>query len=357
MVNINTVPFLSQLSDPLKVWGQLLFHSVLCAHKQSEFYRDRYEKLFGDRLHNFRNTGYKELFNQLPPVTKDEVSIEYGQTIIPYCLLDHPEDVGMEFFTGGSSKSRPIPITYSRIDWHKSVAIHAEVFKKRFKPQKGAISFNFYNRAHISASIFDESLRACGIRTFHRSPHSSLVETYEDMRSMKAKYLIAPPSSYHKGGCLMDILDHDSKQAIPYIHEKNVKGIIVSSSVLSKEIAEELNDRGISNIINCFGSTEVMPIGFSEPSNPRRIQLLDHGWARLELVDEFNQICETPGKGRITLSRFAPITKAFSSSIFLKYISEDYAYLERETCHHTGRILRYISDIQKEPYQNGCQVW
>lgn len=351
------MPLLSQSSNSLQVSGELLLHSILCAYDQSKFYRDHYEKFLVDHSKNFISNSYQELFNKIPPVTKDEVSIEYGQTIIPYCLINHPEDIDMEFFTGGSYTSRPMPITYGRIDWNEAVSIHAEVFKKRLKPQKGALSYNFYNRSHISAYIFDESIRACGVRTFHRSPHSNLLESYEDMRSIKTQYLIAPSSSHHKGGCLTDILDHDSKQPAPYIHEGNVKGIIISSASLSREIVEELNDRGITNIVNCFGSTEVMPIGFSESSNPRRIQLLDHGRTRLELVDEFDQIIQPPGKGRITLSRFAPITKKFSSSIFVKYLSGDYAYLEQELCPHTGGVFRYISDIQRESYQGGCQVW
>lgn len=299
-------------------------------------------------LHSLERSVSK--IHDLPAVSKEILS-----QISPYDLLpksDLREEQYLQRTTGGTTGC-PLPIFYSTSDWHRAIELHVTRFSKAVPI--GARAFNLYNQAHISGPIFTDALRSLGAFCFNRSAHSSLEEVYSQIKKNKCNVLLTPSqSASHKGYTLEALLDVDSMAQEPYINGSNIQTVIVSSSLLTEDLVEELTDLGITKIINCYGLTELMPIAFSCPLNPHLFHVVSKGVA----INE-----DSSHSGQLVVSRIGDFHRDGSyipstSTSILRYHTNDKATFLIEPCkcgHYSLSFIDISRGISAPPVTTGCQ--
>ena len=306
---------------------------------------------------------FEELVSTVPGIVRSFVRDQDPLSWLPH-RHDRPLPQYLHRATGGTT-SRALSIFYSEDDWRAALLLHVETFAARLRGVGPIVAFSTYNQSHISGPIFSGAIAAMGGLCINRSYLADDERTLEEIRAHRCNVIIAPAGKTTKGGTIESLLNLDSAKRDPYIHGGNIKAVIVSSSVLSSELLAELNSLGITEIINCYGSTEVMPVAFSCPKNPLIFHLVRR-FVYGVVVDNEQRLCEHGERGIVLVGRASGLDRyghsvRSTSTALLHYANGDGATVltERCSCGYHGDSLtdiERITDIE-EKLKSGCQAW
>lgn len=266
--------------------------------------------------------------------------------------------------TGGTTGT-PTSISYSKGDWERAVRAHASVFSERMGASD-IRAYNGYNQGHISGPIFSESIfeagGLCATRGFQSNDEAALRE----LVAHQCNVVISPPTASKKGGTIEGLLEIDAATGTDYLNGDNIRMLVVSSSELTPTLLGELRSLGIKNVVNCYGCTEVMPVGFSCPIDPFSFHLATDAGTFVAVVSPNGSLVESGDRGIVLLSRFGAhdVTGRFVPSLstaLLNYVTGDEAtYTDGYcACGHTGASLSNLCRVAniEEKIETGCQVW
>jgi phenylacetate-coenzyme A ligase PaaK-like adenylate-forming protein len=266
--------------------------------------------------------------------------------------------------TGGTTGT-PTSISYSRGDWERAVRAHASVFSDRMG-DSDIRAYNGYNQGHISGPIFSESIfeagGLCATRGFQSNDEAALRE----LVAHQCNVVISPPTASKKGGTIEGLLEIDATTGTEYLNGDNIQMLVVSSSELTPSLLGELHSLGINTIVNCYGCTEVMPVGFSCPLDPFSFHIAADAGTFVAVVSPDGALVESGERGIVLLSRFGAhdVTGQFVPSLstaLLNYVTGDEATYTNGlcACGHRGGSLSEVCRVAniEEKIETGCQVW
>ena len=321
------------------------------------FYQARYRSLDLSAPQDFSVT------TRIPAIRKEDLRSASGTDLIAAQAIDRENRIAIQRSTGGTT-GRCLSIMYSSADWAAAVDAHVAALKRPAElTGERIVSFNCYHQGHISGPIFNDAISALGGIPIARHFKSSDEEVLEEMARNRCNTIIAPASSSGKGGALESLLEIDAATRTNFINGQNIKFIITSSTALTSDLIEELRDLGISNIVNCYGSTELMPVGFSCSADRRNFHLVECNTYAFVVNSSLAPV-SSGSIGRVMVGRIASrsndgrLTPSLSSGL-LNYMNGDEARIEHGRC-ECGSAAPRIGDIARvedrtEKLTSGCQ--
>ncbi len=350
----------STFADPFWDYAQPeTLARVLEARLESQLQVASHTRAFRDRVARLKahggSSGFRRAFEQLELMSKTEL-----RTLDPDDLLaQSSEPFHMVRGTGGTT-GRPVSIFWTRADW--LAFTHALLRYAGPLRALGRLRFwNGYHQGHVSGPIFDDLVRMLGGTSIPRHFRATDEQALDDIERLRADALIiTPKSGSGKGGSLEDLLSIDPR----FLRRLRIKALLVSSTALDAELAEEAREQGVSVITNYYGSTEAAPAGASCEADPT-IFHLSQGHVFVEVVDEQGSHVASGERGRVVVSRIGAehdgeLAPARGTQL-IRYLNGDSAIYERAPC-RCGRssarlhsILR-VSDIE-DKLKGGCERW
>jgi phenylacetate-coenzyme A ligase PaaK-like adenylate-forming protein len=266
--------------------------------------------------------------------------------------------------TGGTTGT-PTSISYSKVDWERAVQAHSLAFSERMTGSD-IRAFNGYNQGHISGPIFSEGIFEAGGLCVTRGFQSNDEAALKELVAHRCNVVISPPTASKKGGTIEGLLEIDASTGTHYLNGENIKMLVVSSSELTPGLLSELKSLGINNIVNCYGCTEVMPIGFSCPLDPFTFHLVKGAGTYVAVVSSGGSLVKNGEKGIVLLGRYgspglAGVLDPSLSTALLNYATGDEATYTNGgcACGHDGGSLSNVCRVAniEEKIESGCQVW
>ena len=346
------------LDVALQEGGQGLARQLSFCIERVPFYRQRREAY----ARALQEKDQAAAFNALPILFKQQV-----RGVPPFELLPEQRRGGEFEYpvhrgTGGTTGA-PVSVLYERADWELAVEMHRARFQRAFGHIASQVAFNNYHQGHISGPVFSESISRSGGICINRSFKANDAQALKELAWHRCNVIIAPPDATHKGGTLSTLLELDSIARTPYFTAGALKGVVLSSTSLKPGMLEELRRLGVV-VVNCYGSTEIMPVAFSCPRDEMRFHLVGEPFAA-HVVDRSGRLVGPGQRGMVVLSRFArhedgAWTPSASTSL-MKFFSGDEAAWHTDPCPcgHKGASLtdiRRVADIEEKEL-NGCQAW
>ncbi|RME55255.1 hypothetical protein D6777_01115, partial [Candidatus Woesearchaeota archaeon] len=262
--------------------------------------------------------------------------------------------------TGGTT-GKPVGFFWTQGDWRASVEAMVRGMSD-VKIKMPLMAFNGYNQGHIAGPIFDWTIRMLGGVSVPRHFKSNEEQAVEQMREYKCNCLIATPQSGSgKGGSLMDFLDIDNGE---YINGENVQLYLCSSTPLTDELISELEDLGIKQIVNFYGSTDALPTAISCQADKKALHVMQ-GHIFLEVVDENGKHVKNGERGRVVVTRIGGssdngIDVCKGTQLIRFFVGDEATYVEDKCA--CGKTTPRIKDIKRVSYledksQGGCEIW
>jgi len=316
----------------------------------------------------FRNISFvnvESFVEQLPILTKAVVRANSPFDFLSEEILRDPSQIYLQRSTGGTT-GIPTSFFYTADDWRLITKIHQQAFKEHLKLIDTPLrAMNCYSQDHVSGPAFGASLLGLGVLVANRSLRPTMEQLLDEIVLHKCNMIIAPPQSSHKGGTISDLLEVDAHRKNPYINGKNIKCLLISSTLLDKELLDELKSLGITNIINCYGSTEAFPIAISVPGDPLNFKITE-GHVKTFFINSNGKEARSEERGIVVTSRIAGLdlnrnlTLSKSSSLIHYFNDDEVLYYERKNC--DGEVERFLTDAVRiqnieEKLASGCQVW
>jgi phenylacetate-coenzyme A ligase PaaK-like adenylate-forming protein len=188
----------------------------------------------------------------------------------------------------------------------------------------------------------------------------------KELITHQCNVVISPPTASKKGGTIEGLLQVDATTGSDYFNGENIKMLVVSSSELTPGLLGELQALGIHNVLNCYGCTEVMPVGFSCPFDPFTFHLAAGAGTYVAVVSADGSLVKSGQRGIVLLGRYGGQNSSGGfvpslSTALLNYVTGDEAtYVAGTcTCGYEGGSLSSVCRVAniEEKIESGCQVW
>jgi len=326
----------------------LFTRQIAHARSTTPFWRERLAALAPGGL-------TRDAIEQIPVLTKDEL-----RGLGTFDLLPSPHrSMYLVRGTGGTTGT-PTHIFWTEADWRASQQTMAR-FADGLEGLRPLLVWNGYHQAHVSGPAFDDLVRGLGGTPVPRHFRLTDGEAIDEIERVRANALIITPrSGSGKGGSLEDLLTQDAT----FLSRLRIRALLVSSTRLEREMADEAREQGVETIINFYGSTEAPPAAISCPGDPTVFHLCQ-GNLFVEVVDEQGRHVRTGEAGMVVVSRIGSaengaIACAQGTQLF-RFAPGDRCTFIADPC-SCGRSSARIANIERvqnrgEKLAGGCERW